>query len=186
MGLGDGIAAPSPNRFGRISPTTAAHVRAELDAEVMVLDGGACEVGIESTIVDLSGDKPALLRPGKISPQELTAIVGPLSVSDTAAPGTLPQHYAPRTALRLSDDPQSEAQRLGEQGLSVAVLPAGPAAEHAQRLYAELRRLDGMGVDVLVAEPSPDGGLGLAINDRLERAAQGSSSFSQSMDLKKE
>ena len=113
-------------------------------------------------------------------------IVGPLSDSDTVAPGTLPQHYAPRTALRLSDDPQSEAQRLGEQGLTVAVLPAGPAAAHAQRLYAELRRLDGMGVDVLVAQPSPDGGLGLAINDRLQRAAQGSMSFSQSMDLKKQ
>lgn len=178
--FGDGIAAPSANRFGHISPTTAAHVRAELGEGVMVLDGGPCAVGIESTIVDLSGDQPALLRPGGTAVAEISALVGPLGHSQTAAPGTLAQHYAPRTALQLSENLEETAARLRAQGLSVATLPAGDPAEHARALYAELRRLDGLGVDVLVAEPSSHGGLGLAINDRLERAAAGSG-FPQSI-----
>ena len=179
--FGDGIAAPSANRFGHISPTTAAHVRAELGEEVMVLDGGPCAVGIESTIVDLSGSTPAVLRPGGIPSEEIEALVGPLGQSQTAAPGTLAQHYAPRTALQLSDDPTKTAARLSAQGLSVAILPAVSPDDHARMLYAELRRLDGSGVDVLVAEPSPHGGLGTAINDRLERAACGSG-FPQNRD----
>ena len=178
--FGDGIAAPSANRFGHISPTTAAHVRAELGEGVMVLDGGPCAVGIESTIIDLSGDQPALLRLGGTAVAEISALVGPLGHSQTAAPGTLAQHYAPRTALQLSENLEETAARLRAQGLSVATLPAGDPAEHARALYAELRRLDGLGVDVLVAEPSSHGGLGLAINDRLERAAAGSG-FPQSV-----
>jgi L-threonylcarbamoyladenylate synthase len=172
--FGDGIAAPSANRFGQISPTTAAHVRAELGPELMVLDGGPCAVGIESTIVDLSGEQPALLRPGAIDEAQLQALVGPLGSSQTAAPGTLAKHYAPRTALKLSVNPEETAAQLREQGLSVAVLSASAPEDHARQLYAELRRLDGLGVDVLVAEPSPDSTLGQAINDRLTRAARGS------------
>jgi len=167
----DGIAAPSANRFGRVSPTTADHVRSELGPEVMVLDGGPCQVGIESTIVDLSGDVPALLRPGGVPVEAIEALLGPLIAGTTPAPGTLPEHYAPRTALCLSDQPEDTASALRAEGRTVATLLAGPPEDHARMLYAELRRLDGLDVDVLVAERSPHGGIGRAINDRLQRAA---------------
>jgi len=170
--VGEGLAAPSANRFGRVSPTTAAHVRAELGATLPVLDGGACSVGVESTILDLSGDVPALLRPGGISREVLEASVGPVQLGGrTRAPGTLASHYAPRTALVLTDDLDAERARQEACGLRVATLPAGEPAAHARRLYAELRRLDQTGVDVLVAERAAPGGLGDAINDRLTRAA---------------
>lgn len=175
MALGEGVAAPSANRFGRISPTTAEHVRSEFDDAVFVLDGGPSEVGLESTIVDLSGDHPALLRPGGISRQAVEAVLGEsLGSSQTVAPGTLAAHYAPRTSLLLSRQPEVEAARLRGQGRSVAVFVAPEGPEHARRLYAELRRLDALGVEVLVAEPSDDPELGEAINDRLSRAAVGS------------
>jgi L-threonylcarbamoyladenylate synthase len=169
--VGGGVAAPSANRFGRVSPTTAAHVRAEFGDAVHVLDGGPCVVGVESTIVDLSGDAPALLRPGGVPTEALEALLGPLPIGTTVAPGTLPGHYAPHTALRLSAHPAADAARLRAQGRTVATLPAGDPAPHARRLYAELRRLDALGVDVLVAELAPEAGLGRAINDRLRRAA---------------
>lgn len=174
-GLGGGLAAPSANRFGRISPTTAQHVQEELGPEVTVLDGGPCQVGVESTIVDLSGPQAALLRPGAVSRAQLEALIGPLVLgSKTAAPGTLPGHYAPRTALRLCADPESEAAALRAQGLRVAVLPVLPARELAPRLYAELRRLDAEGVDWLLAGRVDEDGVGAAVNDRLSRAAWGS------------
>ena len=141
----------------------------------MVLDGGPCQVGIESTIVDLSGALPAILRPGGVLEADIVSLVGELGVSDTVAPGTLAQHYSPRTSLHLALDPEQAAREFEARGLSVQTLPAGEPHDHAQRLYAELRRLDAMGVDVLVAEPSAHGGLGLAINDRLRRAAHGKS-----------
>ena len=183
--FGDGIAAPSANRFGQVSPTTADHVRAELGNEVMVLDGGPCQVGIESTIVDLSGAMPAILRPGGVLQADIVSLVGELGVSDTVAPGTLAQHYSPRTSLHLALDPKEAAREFEAQGLSVQTLRAGEPHNHAQRLYAELRRLDALGVDVLVAEPSPHGGLGLAINDRLRRAAH-SKSFPQAQGPQEE
>lgn len=170
--VGEGVAAPSANRFGRVSPTTAAHVRAEFGDAVAVLDGGACGVGVESTILDLSGDTPALLRPGGIPVEALEAHLGPVRRGgQTRAPGTLASHYAPRTALVLTDDLEAERARQAARGLRVATLVAGEPAEHARRLYAELRRLDTLGVDVLVAERAAPGGLGEAINDRLARAA---------------
>ena len=172
--VGDGVAAPSANRFGRVSPTTAAHVRGEFGDEVHVLDGGPCTVGVESTIIDLTGDQPALLRPGGVPAEAIEAIVGPLTDSATRAPGTLPGHYAPHTALVLVDDSEAaeaRADALRALGRSVAILPAGAPADHARRLYAELRRLDTLGVDVLVAIRAADSGLGRAINDRLQRAA---------------
>ncbi len=164
------LAAPSANRFGRISPTTAAHVAEELGESVAILDGGPCAVGVESTIVDLTGP-PALLRPGGVPRAAIEALIGPLGASATRAPGTLPSHYAPHTALLLSRDPDADAARLRASGQSVAVLRAGPSGEHAQRLYAELRRLDQEGVGVLIAELSGEDGLGDAINARLRRAA---------------
>lgn len=172
--FGHGLAAPSANRFGRISPTTAAHVRSELGPEILVLDGGPAEVGLESTIVDLSVDPPALLRPGGIPRAHLEALLGPLGRSPTVAPGTLAAHYAPRTALLLSADPEADAARLEAQGRRVAVFRAGPGPEHARALYAELRRLDALDIEVLVAERSEDPLHGEAINDRLGRAAVGS------------
>ena len=154
--FGDGIAAPSANRFGRVSPTSAAHVREELGDELLVLDGGECQIGIESTILDLSGESPALLRPGAVTRADLEAVIGPVAVGGTtAAPGTLPAHYAPRTALELTHDAAASAAALAARGLSVAILPPGPPADLARRLYAELRRL------------------GFAVNDRLTRAARG-------------
>lgn len=170
--VGDGVAAPSANRFGRVSPTTAAHVRSEFGDAVAVLDGGPCRVGVESTIIDLSGDAPALLRPGGVPVEDIEAVIGPVARHGTTrAPGTLAAHYAPRTALLLSEEPAAAAARLQAAGRSVAILPAGDPTDHARRLYAELRRLDASGVDVLVAEVAADAGLGRAVNDRLRRAA---------------
>ena len=168
--FGGGVAAPSANRFGRVSPTTAEHVLDEFSGSVSVLDGGPCAVGVESTIIDLSGP-PALLRPGGVPVEAIEAITGPLTSSSTRAPGTLANHYAPRTALMLSRNPVADAAQLREEGRTVAILAAGEATEHARRLYAELRRLDELGVDILIAELASAGGLGRAINDRLSRAA---------------
>jgi L-threonylcarbamoyladenylate synthase len=190
--FGGGIAAPSANRFGRISPTTAQHVRDELGNSVdMVLDGGACQVGIESTIVDLSGDAPALLRPGKISAAELEAVLG----ASLAAPkknsprvsGALASHYAPHTPMRLlaADALPAEAQRRLAQGQRVASLllshsealrgatvitaPAD-AQTYAHDLYANLRALDAARCDILLVEVPPQTQEWLAVNDRLKRA----------------
>ena len=172
--VGCGLAAPSANRFGRVSPTTAAHVWAELGAELPVLDGGPCAVGVESTILDLSQAQPALLRPGGVSVEALEAQLGPIARGGaTRAPGTLAAHYAPRTALRLSDAPEAEAAALQAQGLRVAVLSFADDAAYARALYAELRRLDALGVDVLVAARPGRQGIGAAVADRLARAARG-------------
>lgn len=169
--FGDGIAAPSANRFGRVSPTLARHVREELGPDVFVLDGGPCAVGVESTIVDLSGPTPTLLRPGGLPVEALEAILGHLPPGGTRAPGTLPGHYSPRTSLLLSSDADAAAARLVGKGLRVEILWGTDEADHARRLYAELRRMDELGVDVLVAELAEERGLGRAINDRLRRAA---------------
>lgn len=169
-----GIAAPSANRFGRVSPTTAEHVRGELPG-IFVLDGGPCRVGLESSIVDLSGPEAALLRPGGVPREAIEAEIGPLALGGaTAAPGTLPAHYAPHTSLLVVDDAVAAASALRREGRSVATLYASDPEDYARRLYAELRRLDEAGVDVLVAERVLDLGLGRAINDRLERASRGS------------
>lgn len=165
-----GIAAPSANRFGRISPTTAQHVVSEFGDDIPVLDGGPCDIGIESTIVDVTGDRPALLRPGYISQAEVEAVVGSLGTSNMPAPGTLKSHYAPMTSLHLSSDVDADRRRFEAKGLTVAVLNASDPKSYAYRLYAELRRLDQLGVDVLIAEESEHSGMGLAINDRLRRA----------------
>ena len=170
-GFGSGLAAPSANRFGRISPTTAEHVRSEFGNSIAIVDGGPSTVGIESTIVDLSGNQPALLRPGFIGAAEIEAIVGPLGQSDTPAPGMLKSHYAPMTSLLLSQTPEKDRERLEREGRSVAIIAARSPQQYARDLYAELRRLDGLGVDILIAEPAANTALGRAINDRLSRAA---------------
>ena len=192
--FGGGIAAPSANRFGRLSPTTAAHVRAELGASVnYVLDGGPCRVGIESTILDLSGGYPRLLRPGTITAAEIEAVLGePLAAaSDDAprSPGALPAHYAPRTPLALiaPDDLPAEIKRCLDNGERVAVLARSAATPHVQcawqvmptdpgsyahELYARWRALDALHVDRLLGEALPHEAAWRAVCDRLARAAQ--------------
>ncbi|GAA2888680.1 L-threonylcarbamoyladenylate synthase [Nonomuraea rubra] len=191
----DGIAAPSANRFGSVSPTTAAHVRAELgDAVDLVLDGGPCHVGVESTIVDATGDIPSVLRPGGVTREDLEAVLGrPLAVPATSpvrVPGQHPSHYAPRARVVLVEPENvvAEAERVQETGRQVGVLlppafadaevkahavvalPASMAA-YARGLYAFLRELDQRGCDVIIASPPAEQGLGVAIANRLRRAA---------------
>lgn len=199
--FGGGVAAPSANKFGHVSATTAAHVREEFgDSVACVLDGGAADVGIESTIVDCSGPAPALLRPGWITPQQLEAALGaPLATADATAPrvsGTLEKHYSPQTPLQLMEgDLVIElARSLTRQGKRVAVLArtalqpvmdglvwkAAPsdAAAYAHDLYANLRELDHASCDAILVEQPPDTLQWYAIRDRLARAAAGMSGVS--------
>jgi L-threonylcarbamoyladenylate synthase len=195
--FGGGVAAPSANRFGRVSATTAAHVRHEFGGEVdCVLDGGEADVGIESAIVDLTGPKPALLRPGWIKPGDIEAALGVALAAPQPnaprAPGTLAKHYAPATPLILVDGPDLLAElasSLMRQGKRVAALAcraprplaaglvwiAAPrdAAGYAHALYANLRRLDEAGCDIILVERPPQDAAWAAIADRLTRAAAG-------------
>lgn len=204
--FGSGVAAPSANRFGRVSPTTAEHVRAELgDAVDVVLDGGPCAVGVESTIVDLSGvglsgvgmAGPVILRPGGVARERIEAILGrsvaisrPTGAGAPApAPGTLASHYSPAAEVELCDGTSvsARARVLVEQGLRVGVLapgpvrglpgeaihldPAGSPDSYARLLYARLREADAAGVEVLLAVPPDEVGIGVAVVDRLRRAS---------------
>jgi L-threonylcarbamoyladenylate synthase len=186
------IAAPSANPFGYVSPTTAAHVADLLGERVdLILDGGPCAVGVESTILSLVADEPTILRPGGVPREALEAALG-RRVSSAArgarpqAPGQLETHYATRTPLRLLDGPATRAPAERRTGLlafaheppreagyaAVEVLaPDGDLTTAAASLFAALRRLDARGLDALEAEPCPDHGLGHAILDRLRRAA---------------
>jgi L-threonylcarbamoyladenylate synthase len=200
--FGGGLAAPSANRFGRISPTTAQHVRDELGAAVaMVLDGGACAVGIESTILDLSGPAergPAILRPGMIGAEAIAAVLGAMPAAGTKpgadAPrvsGSLDSHYAPATPLELvSSDGLVFAVRnaivKGERTAFLASMeqpihhdliawrlaPAEPQA-FARALYASLRELDALGCARMVVQQPPQTAPWLPVLDRLRRAAAG-------------
>ena len=186
------VAAPSANPFGYVSPTRAEHVLEQLGDRVdLVLDGGPCRVGLESTILSLAADPPVILRPGGVTREQLEAALGrSLEVTGPAqrplAPGQLARHYATRTALRLLAGPAgpapAEAGRVGLLALhhppealgyaAVEVLaPDGDLSTAAARLFAALRRLDAAGLDLLLAEPLPEAGLGQAIMDRLRRCA---------------
>jgi L-threonylcarbamoyladenylate synthase len=178
--FGGGIAAPSANRFGRVSPTTAEHVRADLGDDVdLVIDGGPCSVGVESTIVAVTGGEPTVLRVGGLSEARITEIVGaPLprrTTGEIAAPGTLATHYAPRARVELVETVNLEqrSEQLRAQGFAVGVLDApADVAEYARVLYRRLRDLDERGVDVILAvSPADTGDLGAAVADRLRRAA---------------
>ena len=177
--LGGPVAAPSANPSGRISPTTAAHVHAGLGGKIAaVVDDGPCGVGLESTIVGLSGPSPVLLRPGGLAAEEIEAVLGrPLKGRDQAdpltAPGQLLSHYAPNAAVRL----EAETAQAGELFLGFGAVdgdlnlsPTGNLAEAAANLFEYLHQLDANGAPIAVA-PIPDHGLGTAINDRLRRAA---------------
>ena len=179
------IAAPSANRSGRISPTTAAHVEAELDERpAMILDGGPCPLGIESTVVAVLGDAPALLRPGALAREAIELVLGaPLAAAAAnhrgASPGQLETHYAPSTPLRLGAVSVAPDEALLAFGGDV---PAGARAtinlsasgnleEAAAKLFAALRDLDRSGATAIAVMPIPAHELGEAINDRLQRAA---------------
>ncbi len=187
------IAAPSANLFGRTSPTTAAHVAEQFGEQLeMILDGGPCRVGVESTIVSFIEPTPVLLRPGGVPLEDIEAAIGPIagqaySGVSPLAPGQLPNHYAPRTPLRLlhETDSQRPAGRIGllsfrrplnSAGLTaVEVLSvAGDLREAATNLFAAIRRLDAQRLDLIIAECVPEIGLGRAIMDRLQRASVGS------------
>jgi len=178
--FGGALAAPSANRFGRISPTSAEHVRADLGDEVdLVVDGGPARVGVESTIVDLTGDVPAVLRAGAITPSQLGEALGVPGITRAGggpmrAPGTLPAHYAPRARVLLVDESAraDEAQNRAASGERVGVLtlPDDPEAA-ARTLYATLRALDAAGYDTIVATLPPDTEANAAVRDRLTRAA---------------
>ncbi len=190
---GTGIAAPSANRFGRVSPTTAQHVFDDLGSDVdLILEGGPCTVGVESTIVDLTGLNPRILRPGAITPDQLEVALGTtLSTSlDTAprAPGTLAAHYAPRlpvvvaasvaAAISDSDTPIALIADATDPLLSsvppnvITLLDTGTSSElYAERLYAMLREADTSGAERIVAVMPLIGGVGDAVRDRLTRAA---------------
>nr|BFE51296.1 L-threonylcarbamoyladenylate synthase [Saccharothrix mutabilis subsp. capreolus] len=193
--FGGAVAAPSANRFGSVSPTTADHVRSELgDAVDFVLDGGPCEVGVESTIVDATGETPSILRPGGVTREDLEDVLGrPVadgSGSRVRVPGQHPSHYAPRAKVVLVEPELvlAEARRAQEEGRRVGVflppaladtpvtahavvpVPASTTA-YARGLYGYLRELDLRGCDLIIASLPAERGLGLAIANRLRRAA---------------
>lgn len=182
-----GIAAPSANRFGRVSPTTPEHVLAEFP-DLDVLDGGACDVGVESTIVDCTGIEPRILRAGAITAAQVAECTG-LAVhegSSVRAPGTLAHHYAPKAAVVLASaeqlthiardmDPASTGflalvEHRTPHGLTRLASPAGSDA-YAQQLYAALRRADDLRLRTVIAVPPPRDGVGTAVRERLERAS---------------
>ncbi len=204
------VAAPSANKFGRISPTTAEHVAEGLGDEIpLILDGGPCRVGVESTVISLMSDRPALLRPGGCPVEEIETVTGPLvratpnpTLEDSAqpAPGMLSRHYAPRTPLWLVPSGEiaepipgvqcgllSVGDQRSRAGFSQIELLStdGDLRTSAANFFAALRRLDAAGLDAIIAHQFPDFGLGLALNDRLRRAAAGSREpvkFLQSQD----
>ncbi len=191
--FGDGIAAPSANRFCRISPTRAQHVADELGDDVeMILDGGACQIGVESTIIDLSGSVPMLLRFGQITRRELEAVLqtqilipDAIVQSNVRTAGMMEVHYAPTTkAVRcenavLNEFIKTESQKIGvlacgskisaTKNCKIFTLPSDPVA-YAQGLYATLRELDGLKMDLILVEQPPQNEAWQAINDRLSKA----------------
>lgn len=177
--LGDGVAAPSANRFGRVSPTTAQHVLDDLgDAVDLVLDGGPCPVGVESTIVDCTTDPPQVLRSGGIPDEQVAAILGVAlapAEGDSRAPGMLVSHYAPAARVVLVDTAEqavAEAAAGSSGGLRVEIIDGtADLVGYAHHLYAWLREADARRAGVVVAVLPPATGLGHAIRDRLRKAA---------------
>ncbi len=189
---GSPIAAPSANRFGCLSPTRAVHVLEQLGDRVdMIIDGGSCQVGIESTIISLVDDRNVILRPGGVTAEDIEAVIGPVesraeSTGSPEAPGQLPRHYSPSIPVELAgsigqidfsredagfllfskpffDVPAARTEILSEEG---------DLKEASANLFSALHRLDDMSIRVIIAEPLPETGLGVAIMDRLRRAAR--------------
>jgi len=198
--FGGGVAAPSANRFCRISPTLASHVQEELgDAVDMILDGGACQVGVESTIIDLSGDQPILLRPGYITREQIETVLQcqlivaadaqQADVSEIRAPGMMAIHYAPMTPALLCSaanlsasvaDLIKQGKKLGlltsqtdwvnNSALTAVIVMPIEADAYAQNLYSSLRDLDRLNLDMILVEQPPQAEKWRAINDRLAKA----------------
>ncbi|OHD64565.1 MAG: threonylcarbamoyl-AMP synthase [Spirochaetes bacterium RBG_13_51_14] len=189
---GTPIAAPSANRFGYISPTKAAHVLEQLGERVdMIIDGGDCTVGVESTIVKLDGDRNIILRPGGVPIEEIEAMIGPAErVTETEkkpeAPGQFPSHYSPTVPVQLADNIRDIDFSRPDAGFLLFRKPDfdvplerteilsidGDLKEAAANLFSALHLLDKMKIRVIVAEPVPENGLGIAIMDRLRKAAR--------------
>jgi L-threonylcarbamoyladenylate synthase len=190
--VGSPIVGPSANPFGYVSPTTADHVRDQLGNQVdFILDGGSCEVGVESTIISFIEGEPRLLRPGGIPLEEIESVIGRVAIVSShqekpAAPGMLPRHYAPRTPIMLNWSEESLKAYKGKKvGLLAFQKPKhtlkynhvevlskeGDLREAAANLFSSIRHLDGLGLDLILAESVPDTGLGRAIMDRLRRAS---------------
>jgi L-threonylcarbamoyladenylate synthase len=180
------VAAPSANRSGHVSPTTAEHVASDLaDRVAMILDGGPTSVGLESTVVDVTGMAPVVLRLGGVSREAIATVIGaPVEVATgdadkPASPGMLARHYAPATRLRLNAREVRDGEALlafgpripAHAGPVVNLSASGDLAEAAANLFAALRTLDAAGAAAIAAMPIPEDGLGEAINDRLRRAA---------------
>jgi L-threonylcarbamoyladenylate synthase len=186
--VGRPLAAPSANRSGAVSPTRVEHVAESLGDRVkMILDGGPCPVGLESTVLDLTTAPPTLLRPGGATREAIEAVIGPIALSDAIptgdvarkSPGQLASHYAPARPVRLNASTVAADEGLLAFGrdvpsgalLTLNLSPRGELAEAAANLFAMLRALDRPGIGRIAVMPIPETGLGLAINDRLRRAA---------------
>ena len=187
---GTPIAAPSANPFGYLSPTTAEHVYEQLGSKIeMILDGGPCEIGIESTIIEFTDNKPLLLRAGGISVEEITEVIGKVTIATEnskkpQAPGQLPYHYAPNTRLKVVQQEQMDLNTRKKAGFLFFQMPKkyprsaqyevlsklGMLDEAATNLFAALHKLDAAGLEIIYAEPVPEEGLGRAIMDRLRKA----------------
>lgn len=187
------IAAPSANAFGRTSPTSARHVIEQLTGRYdFLIDGGACRVGVESTVLSLVHPKPTILRPGGVTKEEIEALIGPVEATPwqveskgaKPSPGLLTTHYAPRTPMIVSSDLRAYTKRRdvglitlrkpheSVSGPVISLSPRGDLREAAINLYRAMRELDQMNLALIVAEEMPQEGLGMAINDRLKRASR--------------
>jgi len=189
---GTPVVGPSANPFGYLSPTKAEHVREQLGDQIdFILDGGPCEVGLESTIISFVEKNPKLLRPGGIPLEEIEAIIGKVEIDvnnhkNPSAPGMLPKHYAPRTPILLEWSQKTIRKYRDKKVGLLAFKDPGPLdsinpievlskngdlREAAANLFTAIRRLDQLGLDLILAEPVPEVGLGRAIMDRLQRAS---------------
>jgi len=177
--FGGPLVAPSANPSGGVSPTSAAHVSEGLGGKLdLILDGGACRVGVESTVIAILDGRATLLRPGGLERVRIEAITGPLATAGHSdaptSPGMLASHYAPRAPMRLNARTAQPGEALlgfGPVAGDLNLSPSGDLAEAAARLFAALREMDAAGPKRIAVAPIPDEGLGEAINDRLQRAA---------------
>jgi L-threonylcarbamoyladenylate synthase len=176
--VGDAVVAPSANRFGQVSPTSAKHVINDLGESVdLVLDGGPCAIGIESTIVECTDSSVQILRPGKITALEIATITG-ITISEmdgpSRAPGMLLAHYAPKAKVELTssiNEAQERRDHYTNRGVTTQIVHHEDSAIYALSLYDDLRAADINGIEVVIAVLPPDEGLGTAIRDRLSKAS---------------
>lgn len=176
--LREALVAPSANRFGHVSPTTAEHVATDLGESIdLILDGGACEVGVESTIVECTVDGLQILRPGAVTREMIERVTGTsvgALTGGSRAPGMLASHYAPRARVEIVRGVDAGLRRLAEcesEGITARLVAHRDPSDYARHLYADLRTADDEGASVIIAVDPGDDGLGPAVRDRLLRAA---------------